>query len=179
MKKVWILALVSLLVLTLFVGCSNDNDNNEKMDDGKSQDVDAVTTASLVTEADAFVKAMSMEGTWIVAALNDIVLEEDLVVEGEFTNRDVVARKIALYTQDDDRKIMDRYTLTLPKLIVKSENMSIKGGTVVGDIYVEANGFSITELKVQGNIYFATQAYKDSFVMDEENSEVTGSMDVQ
>ena len=186
MKKVFVLLMVVVLSLSMFIGCSNNNENenmnaNEDMNanDDSAEEVDVVTTASIVTDADAFVSALSADGTWIAAALNDIVLEEALVVEGEFTNKDAPARKIGLYTQDADHVIIDRFTLTVPSITVKSENLSIKGGVVKGDIYVEANGFSLSEVVIEGNIYFASQEYKDSFVMDEENSEVTGSMEVQ
>lgn len=178
MKKIFVLLMVVVLSLSMFIGCSN-NKENINIEDDLTEEVDVVTTASIVTEANAFASALSSDGTWIAAALNDILLEEALVVEGEFTNRDVVARKIALYTQDDDRVIIDRFTLTVPSVTVKSENLTIKGGVVKGDIYVEANGFNLSEVVIEGNIYFASQEYKESFVMDEDTSEVTGSMEVQ
>ena len=186
MKKLLVLLMVLALVATSMFACSNNNENNNgnNMNNngnneagGDNETPDVVTTASLVTDADAFVNAMSADGTWIVATYNDITLEEELVVEGTFTHREEIARKIGLYTQDDDRNVTERFTLTVPKITVKSENLKIQSGVVVGDIYVEANGFQLADQKVEGNIYFASQEYMDSFVMDE-NSEVTGTMEV-
>lgn len=130
--------------------------------------VDVVTSASLVTDANALVQGLSADGTWLVATYNNMVLSQDIIVEGEFTNRDVVARKLGLYTQDADRNITASFTVAAPKMIVRSENFKIQGGTFIGDIYVEANGFQIgASALVQGNIFFAKQEYMDSFIMDD------------
>ena len=59
-------------------------------------------------------------GTWIVAALNDLTFDKEIVLEGEFENKGTPARKIALYTQDDNRNVLDEFTLTAPKLTIKS-----------------------------------------------------------
>lgn len=140
--------------------------------------VDVVTTASITTDVNTLVKGLSAEGTWLVAALNNMSSTEDIVVDGEFIHREEVARKLALYTQDEERNITASFTLTAPKLIVKSENFKIQGGTFVGDVYVEANGFRIQAGSVDGNVYFASQEYMDSMVEDETGS-VTGEITVQ
>ena len=128
--------------------------------------VDAVSTASIVTEADALVKAVSPEGAWIAAVLNDIELTEELVVDGEFVSKEVTDRKLALYGQDANHTITDQYTVTAPKLIVKSPNFRITGGTFVGDVYVEADGFWLDKsATVDGDIYFSTQEQLDAFTM--------------
>ncbi len=191
MKKFMALFLTLVLTMVVFSACGKDKDatadvyENEgattdeaTSDSDDSQEADVVTTASIVTDADAFVKAVSADGTWIAAALNDITVEADLVVEGEFTNKDQIARKIALYTQDDEHNILEQFTLTAPKMIVKSENTKLQGGTFVGDIYVEANGFQLSkQATVEGNIYFATQEYMDSYTVDE-TSVVNGETSV-
>lgn len=140
--------------------------------------VDVVTSASLVTDVDGLVNGLSADGTWIVATYFNMTSKSDIVVEGEFIHREAVARKLALYTQDADRNITASFTLTAPKMIVKSENFRIQGGTFKGDVYVEANGFNVVKGSVDGNIYYATQEYKDSAVIDE-NSTVTGAQEVQ
>ena len=80
---------------------------------------DTKTTASVVNSADAFKQAIGANGTWIICPLNDLTLNDELVLEGEFKNgkkdeagNDVIQRKIALYTQDQDRNITSRFTLT-------------------------------------------------------------------
>jgi DUF4097 and DUF4098 domain-containing protein YvlB len=134
-----------------------------------------VTTASLVTEADDFVKALSADGTWIVAALNDIKLKDDLVVEGALKKGEVLTRKIALYTQDEDRNVTARFTLTVPKITVKSENTRIQSGTVKGDIYVEAAKFNLVDAMIDGDIFFASKEALDTFTIDD-RSVVKGSI---
>lgn len=136
------------------------------------------TTASIVDNNAAFEKAISKEGTWIAATLKDLTFDKDLVLEGEFKNRDVIARKIALYTQDADKKVTARFTLKAPKLTIKSENARIQSGTFVGDIYVEAKGFQLVDTKVDGNVYF-TNADAQSTFQQIENSSVTGKVELK
>jgi len=145
----------------------------------EDEEVDVVTTASIVNDGDAVIKGLSKDGTWIVATLNNIALTEDLVVDGEFTDDGEVVRKLALYTQDEDRNITASFTLKAPMMIVRSENFKIQGGTFEGDVIVEANGFQLSkQAVVDGNIYFQKQEFMDSFIIKDE-AEVTGIMEVK
>lgn len=186
MKKLLVMLLVLSLVMVSFVACSNNEDNNagnneavnnEAGNNDANEEVDAVTTASIVEDADAFAAGLSKDGTWIVAALNDITLDDELVVDGEFTHREAIARKIALYTQDEDRNVTARFTLTVPKMTVKSENTRVQSGTVKGDVYVEANGFNLVDATIEGNLVFASKEALDTFVIDS-NSKVNGTITV-
>lgn len=139
--------------------------------------VDVVTTASIVNENEAFEKAISKDGKWIICTLNDLTFEKELVLEGEFKNgkknadgTDAIQRKIAPYTQDDNKVVLERFTITAPKLTIKSPNARIQGGTFKGDIYVEASNFRIVDAKVEGNIYFLNNDAKDTFNIDEKSS---------
>ncbi len=148
-----------------------------------TEEVDVVTTASIVDNGQAVVDGLSADGTWIVATLNDTETDQDIIVEGLFYNKDDessdIYRKLGLYTQDADHNILEQFTLTAPKMVVRSENFKIQGGTFIGDVYVEANGFNVGKAAtVDGNIYFASQEYMDSFVVDE-TAEVTGTQEVQ
>lgn len=142
---------------------------------------DVVTTASIVNKQDAFIKAISEKGTWIIATLGDLKFTQELVVAGEFHDKgdakNALYRKIAPYTQDDKHNIIDRFTITAPKMTIKSTNAKIQGGTFVGDVYVEANGFTIQDAKVQGNVYFAKEEYQKSFKLDK--GTVTGVTQVK
>ena len=86
-------------------------DNTATEEKAGEEATDVNTTASIVNEADAFVKAVSENGTWIIATLNDINIDQDVVVAGEFhdknDNTKDLYRKIAPYTQDADKKIVD------------------------------------------------------------------------
>lgn len=146
---------------------------------------DVVTTASIVKETEAFEKALGKEGTWIIASLNDITLTKDLVLDGEFKNgkkdkdgKDVIQRKIALYTQDADKKVTNRFTLTAPKLTIKSPNARIQSGTFKGDLYVETKDFQLVDAKVEGNVYFANEEAKAGFKMDATSS-ISGKQEIK
>lgn len=147
--------------------------------------VDAVTTASLVDNETAFEEGISKDGKWIIATLKDLTFDKELVLDGEFKNgkknddgTDAIQRKIALYTQDADKKVTARFSLTAPKLTIKSPNARIQGGTFVGDVYVEANNFSIVDAKVEGNVYFASEEFKSTFKLEKEGT-VSGATEVK
>lgn len=142
---------------------------------------DATTTASIVNQADAFKTAVSENGTWIIAILNDLTVDGEVVVAGEFHDKGDAAkdvyRKIALYSQDADHNITASYTLTVPKLTVKSENLKVQGGTIKGDVYVQAGGFTLDKTAtVDGNIYYASADFQSSAKVE---GTVTGEAKVQ
>lgn len=178
MKKIIALLLTFVLSVSLLVGCGKKEEATPEATPAPSAAVDVVTTASIVDNGEALVKALSTEGTWIAATLNDITLTEDLVVEGEFINKEKIVRKIAPYTQDADKNVTASFTITAPKMIVKSENTKIQNGTFAGDVYVEAKGFTLANATVTGNVYFATQELMDSAVIDEK-SKITGAKEVK
>lgn len=186
--------LLALALVLLAAGCGGDAGNGgpggqngaNGTGDGAGGDraaeeqPDAVTTASLVDDGEGFVRAVGENGTWIIAILNDVTVDREAVVEGTFHNRNdpasEVYRKLALYAQDEDRNITANYTLTIPRLIVRSENFRIQGGTVKGDVRVEAGGFNLHETStIDGNLIFASEGVKAAAAID---GNVTGSVDV-
>lgn len=198
-------SLAAVLAFVLMVGCGNNNNNtptattapgntnnagntsnadntgnagNAGNTGNTEETTDAVTTASIVDNEEAFKKAISAEGTWIAATLKDLTFNEELVLEGEFTNKDEPARKIALYTQDAEHNITASYTLTAPKLTIKSKNARIQGGTFVGDVYVEAEGFKLVNATVEGNVYFANDKYQSTYDSSDQGK-VTGVTEVR
>jgi len=146
---------------------------------------DVVTTASIVDDTGAFEKAISSTGTWIICTVKDLSFDKELVLDGEFKNgkkdeagKDVIQRKIALYTQDENRKVTARFNLTAPKLTVNSPNARIQSGTFKGDVYVSANNFELVDATVDGNLYFTTDDAKSTFKMDD-TSKVTGKQELK
>ena len=150
MKKFFALLLAAVLTMTIFIGCNKTDEEKDTPATTEATestteggDVDAVTTASIVDNAEGVVNALSADGTWIVATLNDVVVEQEIKVEGQFHDKDDPAkdiyRKLALYTQDEEHNIIDQFSLTAPKMVVGSENFKIQGVTFIGDVYVEAN----------------------------------------
>ncbi|MZU11762.1 hypothetical protein GUA37_11540 [Bifidobacterium longum] len=111
-----------------------------------------------------------------------MTFSNDVTIAGEFHDKDDASadiyRKIALYSQDDDRNVTAEYTITVPTLIVESENTNIVHGTIKGDVLVKANGFVLDGAKVEGNVTFEKQEYQDSAKLDENDASVTGDVTV-
>lgn len=167
-------ALVALgLSVALFTGCSSSEEAN------KTEETDAVTSATetIAENIEDLATGMSANGSWIIIMQQDLEASNDLVVEGEFTHRDNIARKLAFYTQDSDRNITGRFTLTAPSLTIKSENTKLHGGTFVGDVIVEAAGLELVgDFTIDGNLTFANEEVKASANL--ENGTVTGTISV-
>ncbi len=129
-------------------------------------DVDATASASITRDKDVFIKSISPEGNWITTLTSDMTFEEELVLDGQgFENRGNPDRKIGLYSHPaDDNTPSHRFTLTAPKLTIKSSPARMLRGTFVGDIYVEADNFLLQEVNVIGNVYFLTESALETFV---------------
>ncbi|HEY5586296.1 MAG TPA: hypothetical protein VIK78_17625, partial [Ruminiclostridium sp.] len=139
------------MVATLLAGCgstasstSSTASTSSAASSSSSTSTDAVTSASVTKDPAVFAKTIGKDGKWIIAVTADVKVDKDLVLEGEFKNgkkdtagKETLQRKIALYTQDDAHKVTARFTLTAPKLTIKSPLASIQHGTFKGDIYVE------------------------------------------
>lgn len=175
MKKLLSLSLVLILALALLAGCGSQEPA------ATEEPADEVASASVVSDEATLLHSISKDGSWIPYLVNDVTTDKELVLEGEFHKKDDPSqdlyRKVALYAQDEDRNITERYTLTAPKLTVKSPNTTIQGGTFVGDVYVEANGFNLSkETKIEGNLYFSNEEYMESFTNDD--GTITGATEV-
>ncbi|MEG0773295.1 hypothetical protein [Clostridium sp.] len=181
------LALLSFLISG--TGCGNNQ--TEPNQPAPSQTTpaettpDVKTTASIVNEAAAFEKAISNTGTWIIATTKDLTIDKDLVLDGEFKNgkkddagKDIIQRKIALYAQDENKKVTARYNLTAPKLTINSLNARIQSGTFKGDVYVSAKNFQLVDATVDGNVYFTNEEAQSTFKADEK-SKVTGKQELK
>lgn len=189
MKK--ILSIIATLVLSLSIlaGCGKANTDTTKdtktEDTKKDETTDVVTTPSIVSKEEDFTKAITREGTWIIALLNDLTIDQDIALEGDFKNgkkdeqgNETYQRKLALYAQDANKKVTARYTLTAPKLAINSLNARIQSGTFKGDLYVSSKNFELVDAKVEGNIYFVNEEAQSTFKMDEKSS-VTGKKELK
>ena len=189
--KSLILALV--LGVALLVGCSNNTtgntnngtttENKENVTTNDSDKTDVVSSASLASDEATLQKAL--KDSWIVLLKNDITTSKDIVIEGDFTKPDKndsskmvpAGRTLALY-EIGENNTTNSFTLTTPKITVKSKDTKIEGGTIIGDVYVEADGFELERTKVEGNVYFSKQEYKDTFKIDDKST-VTGVQEVK
>lgn len=179
LKKLFLM--LGLLTL-LLAGCKKDDtddNNNQTSTIDQTQDAtDAISSASILSKESDFEKALGKNGTWIIAALNDMTFTKDIVLEGDFKNsKGETQRKVALYSQDANRVVTARYTLTAPKFTIRSPKASIQHGNFKGDLYVETTDFQLIDAKVEGNIYFISEEAKTGFTMDSDSS-VSGKQEV-
>lgn len=176
LKVVLLLLLVSMLVVT---GCSpaTQAPAEEPAEEVEEADVVSGPTLTMATDEAALLEGFSADGGWIVIFEDDMSTDQDLVLEEGPTNNDNLARKVALYTQDADRNVTARFTLTAPSMTVESVNSRIQGGTFAGDVYVNAEGFRLVDAVIDGNLYFATQDLLDAF--DATEGEVTGMVGLE
>lgn len=179
--------LVFVLLLTLLTGCGKKEGttNNGSGNTNTKATPDVVTTASIVDNEAAFLNAISAKGTWIIAITKDLTINKDLLLEGEFKNgkkdeagKDIIQRKLALYSQDKNRTITARYTLTAPKFTITSPQASIQHGTFKGDLYVSVDNFQLIDATVDGNVYFTTPEAQSTFTMDA-TSKITGKKELK
>lgn len=127
---------------------------------------DTVSSPSVVVDEASLMNAANADGAWILIIQQDLTVDEEIVLEGEFKNDGELDRKLALYDQDSDYNVTDRYTLTAPSITVKSPNTRFKAGTFVGDVYVEAKGFELESgFTIDGNLYFENEAAKNTFIV--------------
>ncbi|MGM0446421.1 MAG: hypothetical protein ACQEQH_08415 [Bacillota bacterium] len=136
---------------------------------------DTTSSASVPANDEQLVEAMSADGTWIIIFYDDFTTDEDLVMEGEHTNRGEVDRKLALYEQDSDRNLVARFTLEAPSITVRSPKTRFQNGTFKGDVYVESNNFALNDFTVDGDIYFETEEAKTTFTVNG-GTEITGDL---
>lgn len=186
-KKSIILSMLLTLFLSLSLlpGCAPRVETPPPQTTPPETTPDVTTTASIVDNAEAFQKAISSTGTWIIAVTKDITIDKEIVLEGEFKNgkkdangKDIIQRKIALYAQDENRNVTARYTLTAPKLTILSPEARIQSGTFKGDLYVSAKNFQLVDAKVEGNVYFTTEEAQSTFKQDDKSS-VTGKTELR
>lgn len=139
--------------------------------------------------------ALGKNGTWLAAGTADIDgAGKTVTVDGTFIGSNgMIARKLALYSQNDQRQVSKTYTLTVGKLVVNSPHTVIANGVIKGDVYVtkSALGFAAQNAKdttgkqvtakIDGNLYFETQAQLDAYNKLPETAkyDVTGKTEVK
>ncbi|MDV4149624.1 hypothetical protein R0131_02135 [Clostridium sp. AL.422] len=182
--------IIPLAVITLLsVGCGRTNNTNESNPDSNKTEtdknggnVDTVTAPSRVTDEAKLLKAVNE--SWIVILENDVATSKDIVLESGFQKTDKdnkkvdTSRVVALYKSNDSNEKIADYTLTVPKLTIKDENAKVEGGTIKGDVYIEAKNVKLEGTTIDGNVYFNNEEEQSTFHMDEA-SKVTGVMEIK
>ncbi|HEY8805777.1 MAG TPA: hypothetical protein VIM42_11870, partial [Clostridium sp.] len=142
--------LITAIVTVLFVGCAKQTATLPKTAAPKTtpsvvSKVPATppkttpnvvkTTTSIVSTPAAFEKAISSNGTYIIAITKNITIDKNLVVSGEYKNgkkdasgKDILERKIDLYRQEKGKNMTTRLSLTVPKLTINSPQTNIEHG---------------------------------------------------
>lgn len=181
MSKLGKMMIAPFMLVAFLVACDNGNGGEEAESgdtEGSETEATSGATQAVAEDEESLNEALSEDGAWIVIFEDDLETDEELVmVEGFEDNDGQDARKLALYTQDEDRNIIDQFTLTAPSLTVQNDNTRIQGGTFAGDVYVEAEGFSIPDGTIDGDLIFASEELQDSADLSE--GEVTGEIRVE
>lgn len=164
---------------------SNANDDGIMNNDTKTNtNTDVVTSPSRANSPESFDSAIN--NSWIVLVENDLQLTNDITLKSGFkkTNSEEngklvdAPRVLVIFSKDESGNVKDLYTLTVPRLTILDEGTKLEGGTLKGDVYVDANNVVLQQIKIDGNVYFKDENSKTSFVIDE-NSQVTGSMEIK
>jgi hypothetical protein len=184
--KLKALVLSVAVVATVLTGCGKKAETTAPKTETKpaatqaaTQKADTVATASVVDTNEAFLKAISKDGgKFCIAILKDLTFDKELVVEGDYKTgkkdkdgnlikdaqgNEAVQRKVALYTQDAEKKVTARFTLTAPKITFNSNYGSLEHGTFKGDVYVAGKYFKLVNQKIEGNLYFLNQEAFDTY----------------
>jgi len=176
-KKLVSLLAVSALSLFGLTACGSNNTSSSKdeakTEQSSSKPADAFTGATAgTTNFDDLAKGLSKDGAWLAAITENMDASgKTLTVSGDFKNKkDESARKLALYAQDADKKVTDRFTLTVDTLKVESPDFYISNGTVKGNVEVDAAGFHGQTGKgvdgqatIEGNLIFKSQELLDTY----------------
>jgi outer membrane murein-binding lipoprotein Lpp len=178
-KKSMLLALSTILCVSLLAGCSSKAPAEQPAAQTKT---DTVASASQAPDEATFEKKISKDGNYIIITNKDLTFTKDLTVDGKFTKKDkdgkeVVTRSLAFASEAADGKVEKRFTVTVPRIVINSENTLLEVGKIKGDVYVQVPGFKTKDATIDGNLYFATQELKDAFKKDD-LTKITGTIDV-
>jgi hypothetical protein len=167
MNRISVLAILLASVGLILAGCGGDAEEEE----AAAADAATRPTQMTATNASNLQEAVGPDGAWIIIFEDDLASSQEVVISGEVYEEEGAEeprRKLALYTQDADRNVTARYTLTVPRLVVDHMNTRIQAGEVAGNVFVQAEGFELTSgATINGNLYFETQALRDSATIDD------------
>lgn len=180
-KKLMLFTLSAVLSVSILAGCSS-NATAPKTTAAAPTKADAVASASQAPDEATFEQKISKDGNYIIITNKDLTFTKDLTVDGKFTKKnkdgkEVAARSLAFASETADGKVDKRFTVTVPRIVINSENTLLEMGKIKGDVYVQAPGFKTKDATIEGNLYFATQELMDAFKKDD-LTKITGEVDV-
>lgn len=163
---------------------NNDTNTDTNTNTNGDENNDAVTSASRANSVESFKNAV--DKSWIVIVEKDLEIPEDITLKAGFKKNSSeengklvnAPRVLAMYSSDESGNTKESYTLTVPKLTILDEGTKLEGGTLKGDVYVEADNVVFEKITVDGNVYFKDENTKSSCVIDE-HSKITGTMEIK
>ena len=182
-KKFMSLLTALLVSVGVLAACGNNDttENNEPTTEETTEEngeeaTDAISnaTSSRGTTAEELIAGMSSEGAWVFGLGDDIVLDGELVMDGEVRKHsggewtDLYERKIGFYERDADRNPIGSFTLTVTEgIIVNSPNAYFLSdgeyvGHVIGNVTVNTPDFRLMGVEIDGDLVFATEADMES-----------------
>ena len=185
-KKFMSLLTVLLISVGALAACGNNDttENNEtpteetteEEAEENNEEVDAMSnpTSGRGTTAEELIAGMSSEGAWVFGLGDDIVVDGELVIEGEVLKHsggewtDLYERKIGFYQRDADRNPIGAFNLTVTEgIIVNSPNAYFLSdgeyvGQVIGNVTVNTPNFQLMGVEIDGDLVFATEADMES-----------------
>ena len=137
--KVKFRTVLYLLLVSLFIGC---NEINNKINEGSSE-IEINEGNDVLTVANEEELAIALKEGYRITIKNDIETNNELIMEGDFSKTDTtegnkvshIGRELNLFYIDKSNNVINSYTLSVPKLVIKSNDTTIKGGKIKGDIY--------------------------------------------
>ncbi|MFW6313477.1 MAG: hypothetical protein ACOC2N_06305, partial [Spirochaetota bacterium] len=120
MKKQLIVIVLGVLIALILVGCGGEAETEgeeEAQAEEQTQGTEEADAASRPTEIwieepSDVQSALGPDGAWIILFDSNVTVDEEVSVSGEVYQEEGAEeprRKIALYAQDSDRNVTDRY----------------------------------------------------------------------
>lgn len=196
-KKLMLVAVLIVVLSLIIAGCTTNEQPNtpdtnkpptneeQEPDTNKpptNEEPDVVSSASQAPDEATFEQKISKDGNFIIITSKDLTFIKDLTVDGTFTKKnaegkEVPTRSLALAQYGKDNSVI-RYTLTVPNIVINSENTLLEYGTIKGDVYVQVPGFKTKDATIDGNLFFKTKELMDAFKADE-TTKITGKVEVK
>lgn len=182
-----VLLFTYLIVSILFWGCINEENklnSYENNIDNKEDIINDFDSTSIVINTSEL--EVALKENYSITLKNNITSNNNLIMEGEFLKTDTreenrvinVRRNLNIFYIDSSNNIISNYILRAPNLVIKSRDVTIKGGKFIGNIYVESSGFILNDTKVEGDIYFKDEEMKKSFKL-ENTANVSGKIEIK
>ena len=186
MKNILIKIIPLLIIFTLLIGCRYESKNDyitPITDETSKTKPDSVRNSAQASDETQLINELGEEGSLNILVQNDITTNKDLEIKGDLSNASKTdneniiesTRNLILYNKDNNGNVSTTYKIKAPKLTIKRENTTINYGIFEGDIYIDADNFTLYKTKVNGNVYFITNSAKDTFKL-EEGATVTGEI---